>query len=126
MVFTGETGVTLGRGSGWPWGVRGSLYKEAAAEGEGRREIRVGRACFTGEVGVGRGEGGSPHRPSLTVRQGLIALEADLEPEGAVERARILQHRHVQHRNLGHRLAGLRQRPQLEPSPRLSPLWSAG
>lgn len=61
MVSTGETGVTVGRGSGWPWGVRIVSYKEAGAEGEGRREIKVGRACFTGEVGVGRAEGGDLH-----------------------------------------------------------------
>lgn len=62
-----------------------------------------------GEAGSGKNEGkrvwGPLHRPSLTVRQGLTAFEADLEPEGAVERARVLQDSHVQHRHLGHHLA---------------------
>lgn len=81
-----------------------------------------------GEVGLTQGtrESGCPHRPSLTIRQGLIALEADLEPEGAVKRARILQHRHVQHRHLGHHLTGSRLKPELGPGPRLRPVGSAG
>lgn len=74
----------------------------------------------------GTGVSVGPHRPSLTIRQGLIALEADLEPERAVKRARILQHRHVQHRHLGHHLAGSRLKPELGPGPRLRPVGSAG
>lgn len=81
-----------------------------------------------GDVGLTRetGESGGPHRSSLTIRQGLIALEADLEPEGAVKRARILQHRHVQHRHLGHRLTGYRLKPELGPGPRLRLVGSTG
>lgn len=78
----------------------------------------------------GTGGSGGPHGPSLTIRQGLIALEADLEPEGAVKRARILQHRHVQHRHLGHHRTGSRLEPGLGPGPgpdpRLRLVGSAG
>lgn len=58
----------------------------------------------------GRRVWGPRLRPGLTVRQGLTAFEADLEPEGAVERARVLQHSHIQHRHLGHHRA---REPQL-------------
>lgn len=77
----------------------------------------MGDSVGPGGLGVAKtragGFGGPLHRPSLTVRQGLTAFEADLEPEGAVERARVLQHSYIQHRHLGHHLA---REPQL--------LWS--
>lgn len=86
------------------------------------RRITKGRLSWPrGDVSrkteSGKNEGsrawGCLHRLSLTVRQGLTALEADLEPEGAVERARVLQHSHIQHRHLGHHLA---RGPQLQGS----------
>lgn len=78
-------------------------------------EIQLAKGRGSREIGSGKNDGrrvwGSLHRPSLTIRQGLTAFEADLEPEGAVERARVLQHSHIQHRHLGHNLAS---GPQLQ------------
>ena len=99
--------------------------------GVGLREIRFGGegvfqgVAARGGVGAAQGRGVAPRRPSLTVRQGLIALEADLEPEGAVERARILQNSHVQHRHLSHCLVGPRLKPELGPRLRLGLVRSA-